>query len=392
MARPFDSIKILDFTHVLAGPFCAYQFALLGADVIKIESLHEPDCARGRGPDQRLNATLRGLNYQVQGANKRALAVDLKSSAGRDVVFALSETADVLIENYRSGAMSALELGYETISAINPNIIYCSMTGYGAETPKGTQGAYDNTMQAASGIIDQSGGHKPGVSFVDYAAGYNAAFAISSALFRRQREGRGMQISCSMFETALMMMAPEAAAALLPEKVKRDKEAGISCYETKLGMLMLGAFTPKQYRSLGVCLATLGHSIPQLECIWTWDDVWKNASELRQILAAIFLTQSADYWSEHLTTAGIPAEPVRSLEQAVNDPQLLARHFFQQPPVADGEVNPPQLPVAAYTMSDDGPALVTSAPGLGAHTEEILSELGYSAAKISNLRKQGFVK
>ena len=392
MARPFDSIKILDFTHVLAGPFCAYQFALLGADVIKIESLNEPDCARGRGPDQELNAALRGLNYQVQGANKRALAIDLRSSAGRDVVYALSETADVLIENYCTGAMAALELGYKTIAAINPNIIYCSMTGYGAEAPRGAQGAYDNTMQAASGIIDQSGGHKPGVSFVDYAAGYNAAFAISAALFRRQREGRGMQISCSMFETALMMMAPEAAAALLPEKIKRDKEAGISCYETKQGMLMLGAFTPKQYRSLGVCLTELGHSIPQLGSISTWDDVWENASALRQILASVFLTQSADYWSEHFTIAGLPAEPVRSLEQAVNDTQLMSRHFFQQAPGGDGNVHSPHLPVAAYTMSDDGPALLTPPPGLGEHTENVLTELGYSNEAIFSLREQGFIK
>ena len=258
MAGAFEHLRVLDLTHVLAGPFCAYQLALLGADVIKIEPPHRPDCARGRGPDDARNADGLGLNYQVQGANKRALAVDLGCERGREILLDLARGSDVFLENYSTGALERLGLGYDAVAAVRPDIVYCSMTGFGDVGPRAGTGAYDNVIQAASGIIAQSGWHKPGVSFVDYAAGYSAAFAIASALFRRQRTGRGARISASMLEVAMTLMAPEAAAAQYPVKVDRGKEAGIGEYDTRDGRLMLGAFTPEQYRALGACLAAAG--------------------------------------------------------------------------------------------------------------------------------------
>ncbi len=387
MPQAFENIRILDVTHVLAGPFCAYQFALLGADVIKVESPQAPDCARGRGADAALNAAQLGLTYQVQGSNKRALAIDLKSEAGREVVTALVKTCDVFLENYCTGALDALGLGYQDVSAIQPDIIYCSMTGYGGEPPRGAQGAYDNVIQAASGLIAQSGGHKPGASLVDYAAGYSAAFAISAALLNRARHGNGAHISCSMFETALSLMSPEAAGALHPgarRSSQKAGEAGISSYQTRAGRLMLGAFSPRQYRRLGECLQDSDHAVSALTDIKTWDDVWAQADALRARLAEVFLRDTAENWVALLHAHDLPGERVRTLDEAVHDPQLHSRHFFQRVPDRDHCV-----PVAAYRMPEDGPRITRTAPRIGQHNHEILHELGYSQAQIDALQRQG---
>ncbi len=248
MTGALNDIKVLDLTHVLAGPFCTYQLALLGADVIKIEDPANPDCARGRGPDDALNAAGLGLNYQVQGANKRSLALNLRSSEGVELFKSLAKDVDIIVENFATGALAALGVGYEVLRDINPELIHCSITGYGDSGPQADHGAYDNVIQATSGTIAQCGGVKPAVSFVDYATGYAAAFAVTAALTQRSQTGAGTHISVSMLEVAMQMMAPEAAAAQHVTPTKRGKEAGIASYETQDGHLMLGAFRPVQYR------------------------------------------------------------------------------------------------------------------------------------------------
>ncbi|NRA88755.1 MAG: CoA transferase, partial [Rhizobiales bacterium] len=159
-----------------------------------------------------------------------------------------------MVENYRTTALDELGLGYKALSAINPKLIYCSITGFGATGSKAKINAYDNVIQASSGIINQSGGHKPGVSFVDYATGLEAAFAISAALFRAERAGIGAHISVSMYETALLMMAPEAAREKNKHNDPNQLEAGIKTYPTQQGELCLGAFTPLQ---MSQCLSAL---------------------------------------------------------------------------------------------------------------------------------------
>ncbi len=389
MSKPFAGLKVLDLTHVLAGPFCAWQFALLGADVIKIENPAEPDWARGRGPDPAENAALRGLNYQVQGSNKRAVAIDLKHSRGRDLVRDLAKSADVFVENYRTGALPALGLGYEDIAALNPRIVYCSVTGYGAEGPRAKINAYDNVVQAASGVIDQSGGHKPGLSFIDYSAGYNAAFAISAALFRRERDGKGAHVTCSMFETALMLMAPELAAAMRPGGQPKRKEAGIAAYETADGVLMLGAFSPPQNARLWALLASEGYDARDFAAARDWPSLWRNADAMRAELVAIFKTRTAGDWQALLHANGLPAERVRTLADAAADPQLAARQFFAIPASDPGAAHP--LPVAAYRFDVDGPSIEAPAPGVGEHTDEVLAELGLRADDIAALRAEGVI-
>lgn len=387
MTAPLTGIKVLDLTHVLAGPFCSYQLGLMGADVIKIEDPNDPDCARGRGPDDGLNAAGLGLNYQVQGGNKRSLALNLRRAAGADVLRTLVADADILVENFTTGALAALGLGYDDLTAINPRLIHCSITGYGDSGPQAEHGAYDNIIQATSGTIAQCGGTKPGVSFVDYATGYAAAFAIATALTGREQSGQGTHISVSMLEVAMQMMAPEAAAAQHDDPVKRGKEAGIASYDTKDGTLMLGAFRPAQYRKLAAVLDNLGHPLPALTHIRDWADVWTLGDDTKAQLRAIFATVDADTWVSRLRAADLPAERVRTLNEAVALPQLAARHYFQRAPDGLGHA----LPTSAFHMDGKAAKLDQSPPTLGQHSRAILSDIGLAQNQIDQLYDAGIV-
>lgn len=387
MTGALNSLTVLDLTHVLAGPFCTYQLALLGADVIKIEDPANPDCARGRGPDDDLNAKGLGLTYQVQGGNKRSLALNLRDAKGVDVLKSLAETADIIVENYTTGALDALGVGYEALTKINPKLIHCSITGYGDSGPQAEHGAYDNVIQATSGTIDQCGGVKPGVSFVDYATGYAAAFAVTAALMQREKTGRGTHISVSMLEVALQMMAPEAAASQHPNPAPRNKEAGIASYDTQKGRLMLGAFRPAQYRKLAILLDGLGQPLPALKQIRDWPDVWALSDKTKRALSDVFMTADADTWIARLRAADLPAEKIKTLAEGVNLPQLGARGYFQPSP----ESADTPLPTTAFHMGGQGGTLDRAPPALGQHSRAILRETGLSESQIGQLFDAGIV-
>ena len=176
MTRPFEGIRIIDITHVLAGPFAAYQLAVLGADVIKVEHPDEPDQSREGGTDRALNRRNMGTSFLTQGSNKRSITLDLKQEAGREILKRLVKGADVLVENYRPGAFAALGLGYEALLAINPRLIYCSISAFGQDGVRREQTAYDHVIQATSGIMASTGTEevnpiKIGAPAVDYATG-----------------------------------------------------------------------------------------------------------------------------------------------------------------------------------------------------------------------------
>src|SRR6185369_14846554 len=210
--RPFEGIRVIDVTHVLAGPFAAYQLAILGADVIKVEHPDDPDQSRGSGTDKALNRRNMGTAFLTQASNKRSITLDLKQARDRDILKKLVATADVFVENYRPGAFEALGLGYEALAAINPRLIYASFSAFGQSGPRGVQTAYDHVIQATSGIMAMTGTRdvhpiKLGSPVIDYATGTTGAFAVAAALFQRERTGKGQRIDMAMLDVAMILMS-----------------------------------------------------------------------------------------------------------------------------------------------------------------------------------------
>lgn len=374
-------------THVLAGPYCAYQLALLGADVIKIEDPAEPDMARGRGSDPELAARGLGINFQTQGGQKRGLGLDLKSPEGVETLKALVAQSDVLIENYRPGALAALGLGYAEVCKINPGLIYCSISGLGQEGVRPR--AYDNTIQAATGIMARTGSPqapiKAGASMVDYASGMAAALAITTSLYERTSTGRGRHIDCSMFDVALTFLAPEAATAVHQGPSGPSvKEAGLGCYQTLDGHLMLGAFNVRQNHRLWTYLGDEAFA-----ALDSWQALWAAAPAMRKRLETALATRSAQDWEEALNQIGVPAAKVVSLDEAVRS--AAGQDLLYPLPSADeglAEVRAPGLP---FKLDGQRGTAQARPPRLGEHTDEILAEFGFDAATISFLKTRGAV-
>ena len=211
MGGLLDGIRVLDLTNVLAGPFGAYQLALLGAEVIKVESPGAGDLARQLGADPALNKALMGASFLAQNAGKRSVTINLKTAAGRDVFRRLVGSADVVIENFRPGVMERLGLGYDALREIRPGLVYCAISGFGQDGPLRDNPAYDQIVQGLSGVMSVTGDAasaplRVGYPVADTIGGLTAAFAIAAALVRRGRSGEGECIDVSMLEATLVTM------------------------------------------------------------------------------------------------------------------------------------------------------------------------------------------
>lgn len=395
--QPFAGVKVLDLTHVLAGPFCTYQLSVMGADVVKIEPPKDPDMVRPAGGVPAYNEAGLGLMYLTQNANKRAITLDIKTEKGQAILKRLAAVSDVLVENYRAGALPKLGLGYEDMAKINPRLIYCSMTGYGQKGPKGGQTAYDNVIQAISGLMTLSGepGAKPckvGPPVLDYGSGAMAAFAVASALFQRTRTGKGQHIDVAMFDSAIMLMASTVIDYMngggMPALSGNDSSnAGYSCYETKDGLLMIGAYTTGQHRRLWKALGKpqMGDNLTDLTAIDGAHD--EHTKTLKELLTS----KSADEWVTILRKAGLPAERVLRLDEAMAHEQLKHRGVFHTIAKMPGLGKDITVPVASFTYAHGGPSIRSAPPKLGEHTDDVLAGLGYAAEDIAALRKEGVV-
>lgn len=395
MQRPFEGIRIIDATHVLAGPFATYQLAVLGADVIKVEHPQEFDQSRETGSDRELNRARMGTSFLTQGSNKRSLTLDLKSSAGQEVFRKLIATADVLVENYRPGALDALGLGYDALSKINPRLIYASMSAFGDSGPRRSHTAYDYVIQATSGIMAMTGTPevnpiKFGSPAIDYATGTTGAFALASALFQRERTGQGQRIDMAMLDVAMILMGSHLTAYMRtgahPKPNGNANEyATNSCYQTKEGQLMLGASNMRQYRRIWRVLDRV--------------DVIKANREEREharaaevaLLSKIMLTRSADEWESFFQARHVPAARVRTLGEALRDPQFETRGIRHRHSGGNNVSGEFTVPLAAFRMAEGGPRIDTPPPTLGQHNEEILRSLGYGDRDIKALQSQNVI-
>src|SRR5262249_41293152 len=284
----------------------------------------EPDQSRGTGTDKALNRRNMGTGFLTQASNKRSITLDLKTERDRAILKKLVATADVFVENYRPGALAALGLGYEDLAAINPRLIYASFSAFGQDGPRGRQTAYDHVIQATSGLMAMTGTEtvhpvKLGSPAVDYATGMTGAFALASALFQRERTGRGQRVDMAMLDVALIL-----ASSLVTGYTRngvhpkphgnRHPHATNSAYPTKSGLVMLGASNLRQQRRLWTVLER-----PDM-IKRTNDERDQDRDREAALLAEIMRTRTADEWEEFLQARHVPAAPLRTPRHSLPPP------------------------------------------------------------------------
>jgi CoA:oxalate CoA-transferase len=396
--RPLEGIKVLDFTHALAGPFCTYHLGLLGADVIKIER-------PGFGDDFRHYTEHGGLKamsgpFIAANAGKRSLTLDLKSPAARDVIARLARQSDVVVENFRPGVANDLAVDYSSLAVINPKLVYCSISGFGQNGTMRDWPAIDHIVQAISGLMmingePDQGPLRVGIPVADTFSGFLAAYSILAALLQRTRTGTGQRIDVGMLDAALVMMSQIIpGVALNGEPPKRTGNRGFrlvassDTYKTRDGFIAIGANWQPQFD--GLC-RVLG--VPELLAdprFATNEARMANRDALRTALEQAFADKSAAELEEKLARARVPAGKVRNLLETMSHPHVAERALFIAADVP-GLDEPATLAGSGFRFAHDGPVRRNAVPTVGQHSEEILSELGFDAGSIALLKSGGTI-
>jgi len=393
MTRPFDGIRVLDFTQVFAGPFATYQLALLGADVIKIERKDGEPMRRSPGAPEWAERAY-APTWCAVNANKRNIALDLKAPEAVEIVRRLAATADIVAENFRPGVMDRLGIGYEALSAINPRLIWCAVTGFGQEGPARDAPSYDGRIQATSGIMSITG-HPDGVptragfAVCDALAGMTAAFAMASALQQRSLAGKGQFIDVAMLDATLTFLSPTLCEYTIAgvrqgrfgnQAVSRIPTANL--FAVRDGHILLAVNTEAQFRNLLGCIGR--EDILDDTRFADWPSRIAHEPALRAIIETAFATDDAANWETRLAAAGAPASCIRSLAEAVEHPQLAHRDVLQD---IDGPYGPMTLIGSGFRLAHGGGVVDRPPALLGEHADEILGEAGYSAAEIAAMRE-----
>ena len=400
MSSALGGVRVLDLTNVLAGPFCAYQLALLGAEVLKIEVPEGGDLARQLGADADLNKRHMGASFLAQNAGKKSVSLNLKSAEGKDVLRRLVGTADVLVENFRPGVMARLGLSYDDLVVVNPKLVYCAISGFGQEGPMKASPAYDQIIQGLSGLMSITGSKETaplrvGYPVADTLAGMTAAFAISSALVRRGSTGEGAFIDVSMLDSALTTMGWVVSNFLIagvePQAHGNDNftAAPSGAFRTKRGLINIAANKQEQFEAL---VRVLGREDLATDPRFALRESRKrNRVALTLELEETLLTREAAEWEGILNRIGVPAGSVLTVPQALALPQVQQREMLKTFDEVPGVDRPVTVARTGFKLSNGNPNPELPPPQLGQHTDEVLAAAGYSAAEIDHLRSAGAI-
>ncbi len=397
---PLEDIRVLDISRALAGPYCCMMLGDLGADVIKVELPGKGDESRQWGPpfvgDPYSIYPGESAYFMAINRNKRGITVNLKSSEGQEIIKSLAGKCDVLVENYRTGSLERMGLGYEELRALNPRLIYCSISGYGRNGPYAARPGYDFVIQAEGGIMGVTGPEegtpfRVGVSMIDLTTGMFASTAILAALHVREKSGQGQLIDTSLLDSSVALLANVASNYLVGEVEPRrmgNAHFNIAPYEVfraRDRWFTLGAANARQWEMLCEVVGK-----PELQTdprFRTNQDRVANRAALAALLNDAFAKRDAQVWLEKLHEVDIPSGPINSIQDVFNHPQAADREFEVEieHPTA-GRVSLPGFP---YKLSQTPARLHRPPPLLGEHNEEVLADLlGYSTEKVALLKER----
>ena len=392
MGAPLSGVKVLDLTTVVMGPFATQILAELGADVIKVEP-RDGDNMRHPGPMKNP-----GMGYMFLNLNrgKRGIVLDLKAPEGREAMFKLIAQTDVLIYNVRPQAMARLGLSYEAVSAVNPRIIYVGAYGYSQRGPYAAKAAYDDLIQGGAGmpwLVAQTGAepnYAP-VNLADRVTGLHAVYTVTTALFHRERSGRGQSIEVPMLESiAHFVLGDHLAGFTYDPPIGGGgyaRQLARKPYATSDGYLCVLVYNDKQWKSF---LQAIGRSeMLQDPRFATQANRAANIKDIYAFLGELFLTRTTAQWIEVLERIDIPVARMSSVEDVVNDPHLNASGFFvREEHPSEGAVRAMRAPT---DWSDSKPGPQRPAPRLGEHSAEVLREVGYDDEQIADLARKGVI-
>jgi len=390
-------VKILDFTQVLAGPFGSYQLALLGAEVIKVERREGEDMRRTPLSREWADRGMAPAWLAING-NKRSLTLDLQKPAAVEIVKRLVANADVVMENFRAGVMDRLGIGYAALSEINPRLIYCAVSGFGQTGPYSNEAGYDGKIQALSGIMSltghaEMGPTRAGFAVCDVLSGMTAAFAVSSALFQRTHTGKGQFVDVSMLEASLAFLSTQVADFTVAghrqeqfgnQAISRKVTANL--FRANNSFLLLAVNNDKQYEAL---MRTIGRAdVLDDPRFADWFQRKEHEAALRAIIEEALAAADAKTWEKTLNDAGAPCASIWRIEEVIDHPQIVAREAMQTVETQYGSV---RLMGSGFQLAHGGGQLDSAPPELGAHTDEVLREAGYTADQVAALRRDAVI-